>query len=191
MSPIPRSILALDLGTKLGWALLRADGRVESGQEMLAPKTGEGPGRRFAKFHRWLIDLKARAPELAAIHYELVVAISTRGGMPHNAQASHIYGGLVAILQMFGEHHGITYCGHNVATVKKQFTGSGRAQKCDVIAQCRVMGFKPDTDNEADALAVLHVATGRCSLLTMSGASPKGPRAPKPHPTLEPGQPAF
>ncbi len=187
----PRSVLALDLGTNFGWAVLRADGRVESGGENLTPKTGQGAGQRFVKFHRFLVELKSRHQDLGAIHYELVAHVPMRNGAPHSSAAGQIYGGLLAIVQMFGEHHQIPYEGHHIMTVKKQFTGSGKAQKCDVIEQCRALGFRPASDNEADAIAVLHVGTNRCPILTMSGATPKGPRAPKPQPELKAGQNPF
>jgi Holliday junction resolvasome RuvABC endonuclease subunit len=69
--------------------------------------------------------------------------------------------------------------------VKKQFAGSGKASKDDMIKQCRALGFNVKSDNEADAIAVLHVATGRCPLLTMSGATPKN--AAKRPPTIPAG----
>ena len=43
---------------------------------------------------------------------------------------------------------------------------------------------------DADAIALLHVATGRCPVLTMSGATPKK-RTPKPQPEIQPGQNPF
>jgi hypothetical protein len=51
--------LALDLGTNLGFALLRADGRIESGIERFEAKSKEGPGMRWVHFKRWLVDMKA------------------------------------------------------------------------------------------------------------------------------------
>lgn len=178
--------LALDLGTDTGYAVLRADGRIESGTERFKPGANEGPGMRFVKFKRWLLEVKQANPELARIFFERVVAVG-----PNQAYAAQVYGGFLACVGMFGEHHSIKYEGIAVGTIKKQFAGSGRALKQDVIDQCRSMGFKPEGHNEADAIALLHVATGRCALLTMSGATPKGPRAPRPQPTLLPGQDAF
>lgn len=175
-------VLALDLATAAGFALLRADGRIESGEERFDVRKNEGEGARYLKFRRWLVEIKAAHPELARLVFE-----KTQGP---TRQSPQIYCGLLATLQMFGEHHQIAYDGIPVSTVKKQFAGSGRAQKCDVIAQCKAMGFNPGGHNEADAIALLHVATGRAPLLTMSGATPKK-RAPKPQPELAPGANPF
>lgn len=149
------TILALDLATKCGWASLRPDGRVESGEELFDVKSKEGPGMRFVKFRRWLIDIKG-CLEVTDIAYEEVI-----GHGPGQVYAAQIHGGFVAILQAFCESHAIRYKGYSVGTIKKQFTGSGNAKKPDMIKRCRELGFAPATDNEADALAILHVATGR------------------------------
>lgn len=166
--------LALDLATRTGYALLRADDRIESGEERFEVKKNEGPGARWIKFRRWLVEVKAKNENLSRIVYEQVV-----GHGPGQVYAAQCYGGFLATLQAFGEHHQIPYEGFAVGTIKKQFTGAGNAQKVDMIRQCEALGFKPGGHNEADAIALLHVATGRCPTLTMTGATPKK-RKPKP-----------
>jgi hypothetical protein len=178
--------LALDLGSDTGFAVLRADGRIESGTEKFHPKNGEGPGGRFVRFRRWLVDVKQANPELARVVYEDVSFV----GAPGAAYAVQLYGGFKAIVLMFVEHHQLETKGFAVSTIKKQFAGSGKAQKKDVTDSCKRLGFMPGTHNEADAIALLHVATGTAPLLTMSGATPKR-RRPKPQPELAPGQNAF
>jgi hypothetical protein len=166
---VPRDIvLALDLGTRLGYALLREDNRIESGEARFDLKEGDGQGVRYIRFRRWLVDMKQANPGLSRLVYEKVM-----GHGAFQVISAHVYGGLLATLQAFGEHHRIAYDGIAVTTIKKQFAGSGKAQKVDVVLQCERMGFKPSSHNEADAIALLHVATGRAPILTMSGASPK------------------
>jgi hypothetical protein len=179
------SILSLDLGTRAGWALLRSDGRVESGQAKFELKDGEGQGARYVKFRRWLVEMKQAHPDIAELVYEQVM-----GHGAFQVIASHVYGGLLATLQAFGEHHGIAYRGIGVSTIKKQFAGHGKASKTDVIRQCEALGFRPCSDNEADAIALLHVATNRCPVLTMSGATPKK-KTRKPQPEVQAGQNPF
>ena len=54
----------------------------------------------------------------------------------------------------------------------------------DVIAVCRQLGFKPVDNNEADALGILHVATGNCPVLTNPvSRKVKRPKAGTPLPT--------
>jgi Holliday junction resolvasome RuvABC endonuclease subunit len=161
------TILALDLGTRCGFALRRPDGLIESGEVKLDPKAREGSGMRYVRFRQWLVEMK-QCHELRELVYEQVM-----GHGAYQVIAAHVYGGLLATLQAFGEHHGIKYRGIGVTTVKKQFSGAGNASKADMVAQCKALGFNPATHNEADAIAVLHVAIGRCPVLTMSGATTK------------------
>lgn len=178
-------ILALDLATRCGYAILRADGRIESGEERFEAKKSEGPGARWTKFRRWLLEVKTSNEQLSRVVYEKVI-----GHGPGQVFAAQVHGGFVAMVEAFGEHHQIEYEGFGVSTIKKRFTGAGNAQKIDVIRQCEAMGFTPKGDNEADAIALLHVATDRCPVLTMNGASPKK-RRPKRQPELAPGANPF
>ncbi len=69
--------------------------------------------------------------------------------------AAHAYGGFLATLTAWCEHHGIPYQGVPVGTIKKHVTGKGNAGKGEVIAAIRARGHAPADDNEADALALL------------------------------------
>ena len=180
-----KPILALDLATRTGWAIRRADGRVESGSVSFAIKADEGQGRRYVKARAWLVEMKQAHPDLGEIVYETVM-----GHGAHNVIAGHVYGGLLATVQSFGEHNQIPYRGIGVSTIKKRFAGHGKATKGDMIAQCRALGFNPSDDNEADAIALLHVALDRCPILTPCGASPKK-RAPKRPPAVPEGANPF
>ncbi|MCW5700543.1 MAG: hypothetical protein KIT00_11950, partial [Rhodospirillales bacterium] len=72
--------------------------------------------------------------------------------------SSHAYGGWLAILTSWCEHHEIPYEGVPVGTIKRHVTGKGNADKQAVIAAVKALGFDPDDDNEADAIALLHWA---------------------------------
>lgn len=72
--------------------------------------------------------------------------------------AAHAYGGFMAHLTAWCEHHQIPYRGVPVGTIKKHATGKGNAGKDAVIAAVRAWGFDPADDNEADALAILRWA---------------------------------
>lgn len=155
--------LALDLGTHMGWALLRQDGQLESGHETFAlPKAPVGEGTRFVEFRRWLVDVKASNEQLGRIVYERVHHVGDG-----QAYAAQLYGGFLAVLMMFGEHHRIPYDGFQIAHIKKTWTGKGNADKNAMIARCRELGFKPETSDEADAIAVLHVALDRAPPLPL------------------------
>jgi Holliday junction resolvasome RuvABC endonuclease subunit len=139
--------LALDLGTSTGWAL-NADGRIVSGTESFKPGRFEGGGMRYLRFKRWLTELKATTEGLEAIYFEEVRAHA-------GVDAAHAYGGFLATLTAWCEHHEIPYQGVPVGTIKKRATGKGNASKEEMIAAMRALGHAPADDNEADALALL------------------------------------
>ncbi|MBD3814661.1 MAG: hypothetical protein IE917_21140 [Betaproteobacteria bacterium] len=145
------TILALDLGTTTGWALRGNDGHITSGSESFRPQRFEGGGMRFLRFKRWLTELKAVTDGIDALHFEEVRRhVST--------DAAHAYGGFLATLTAWCEHHQIPYQGVPVGTIKKHATGKGNAGKDAVIAAMRSRGHLPADDNEADALALLYWA---------------------------------
>ena len=145
------TILALDLGTTTGWALRSSDGAITSGSESFRPQRFEGGGMRFLRFKRWLAELKDMAGGIDTMHFEEVRRhVST--------DAAHAYGGFLATLTAWCEHHQIPYQGVPVGTIKKHATGKGNASKDLVIAAMTTLGHAPADDNEADALALLHWA---------------------------------
>lgn len=144
--------LALDLGTSTGWALLTADGRTVSGTESFKPGRFEGGGMRYLRFRRWLTELKGTTEGLEAVYFEEV--------RRHiGVDAAHAYGGFLATLTAWCEHHSIPYQGVPVGTIKRHATGKGNADKAAMLAAARARGHTPADDNEADALALLALVT--------------------------------
>ena len=154
------TILALDLGTTTGWALRGSDGHITSGSEIFRPQRFEGGGMRFLRFKRWLTELKAVADGIDALHFEEVRRHAS-------TDAAHAYGGFLATLTAWCEHHQIPYQGVPVGTIKKHATGKGNADKTAMVAAVRALGHQPTDDNEADALALLHLMTST----TQAGAA--------------------
>ena len=142
------TILALDLGTHTGWALRHLDGNITSGTEHFKPNRFEGGGMRYLRFKHWLTEIKTCTDGVSAIYFEEV-----RRHM--GVDAAHAYGGFLATLTAWCEHHNIPYQGVPVGTIKKHATGKGNASKDEMIGAMRQRGFQPGDDNEADALAIL------------------------------------
>ncbi|RYU61307.1 hypothetical protein EWI61_04750 [Methylolobus aquaticus] len=142
------TLLTLDLGTQTGWALLSADHTITSGSETFKPGRFEGGGMRFLRFKRWLTELKQSTDGLDAVYFE---EVRRHAGV----DAAHLYGGFLAQLTAWCEHHTIPYQGVPVGTIKKHATGKGNATKADMVRAMRARGFQPVDDNEADALALL------------------------------------
>ena len=135
-------ILAIDPGTKCGWAL----SGVVSGTWDLGVQRHESGGMRFVRLRRHLEKL---LPLDLIVYEEVHRHLGTH--------AAHIYGGIIAIIQSFGEDHGIEFRGCPVGTLKKFSTGSGRANKDDMAGAAK--RFFPHAaivdDNHADALCLL------------------------------------
>jgi Holliday junction resolvasome RuvABC endonuclease subunit len=106
---------------------------------------------RYLRFRRWISELQESFPELQALYFE---EVRRHAGV----DAAHVYGGLLATLSAWCEHHNVPYQGVPVGTIKKHATGKGNASKAEMIAAMRRRGHSPADDNEADALAILHWA---------------------------------
>lgn len=140
------TVLALDLGTRIGWAFLDKKGKVTHGTELFSAVGLNVHGERFFKFHEWLIP---KLKQSNAVVYEDVYCHV-------NYHAAHSYGGLRGVLLCLAYKYRVDAFGVNVTTIKKSITGNGKAKKAQVIEAVRGLGYNPYDDNDADALALLH-----------------------------------
>lgn len=147
-------LLALDLGTTTGWALRTADGLIYSGSQSFRAGRFEGGGMRFLRFQRWLGEIAGDQPLGPAFSEVVFEEVRRHLGV----DAAHAYGGYLAHLSSWCEHHQVPYQGVPVGTIKRHVTGRGNASKGQVIHAIRERGHSPADDNEADALALLHWA---------------------------------
>ena len=141
-------ILALDLGSVTGFAIAAADGGIVSGTAEFRLDRWQSGGMRFLRFKRWLTELKHQAGGLDLVVYE-------QDRRHAGVDSAHAFGGWLAILTAWCDHHAIAYEGVPVGTIKRFIAGKGNADKEAVIAAVRARGFNPVDDNEADALAIL------------------------------------
>ena len=142
------TILALDLGTTTGFAIAGVDGGITSGTAEFRLDRWQSGGMRVQLFKRWLTEIKNQAGGLDLVVYEQV---RNHAGV----DAAHSFGGWLAILTAWCDHHDIDYEGVPVGTIKRFIAGKGNADKEAVIAAVRARGFHPADDNEADAIAIL------------------------------------
>jgi len=146
------TILAIDLGTTTGWACRPLHGPIAYGYATFKPGRYEGGGMRYLRFKQWLTELKGTVGgEIQSIYFEEVRRHAS-------TDSAHVYGGLMATLTSWCEHHKIPYQGVLVGTIKKHATGKGNASKEDMIAAMVGMGYQVTDDNVADALSLLHWA---------------------------------
>lgn len=152
--------LALDLGTTTGFAIKDRQDNITSGWVSFKSRRFEGGGMRFLRFKNWLEELKENINTINAIYFEEV-----RRHL--GTDASHIYGGLLAMLTAWCESESIPYEGIPVGTIKKHVTGKGNASKAEVIKAINDLGVvdkKVTDDNEADALAILNLVMSQSNM---------------------------
>jgi crossover junction endodeoxyribonuclease RuvC len=146
-------ILALDLGTKTGWAARFAGGAVESGTQVFDVRRGESPGMRYIRFRAWLTQMLDHVqPDLVAFEQA-----HHRGGA-----ATEVAAGFSTRVLEFCAEAGIEHTSVHTATLKKHATGKGNAKKAVMIEAAEArwgMTFK--SDDEADARCVLAWALER------------------------------
>lgn len=159
------NLLALDLGTKTGWAT-RSRGHIASGTQSFTPGRFEGGGFRFLRFQQWLTGV------YAVSGFEIVVFEEVRRHL--STDSAHAYGGYMATLTAWCEQTKIPYQGVPVGTIKKYACGKGNASKEEMIAAMRAKGHTPKDDNEADALALLCWGVKNAVPARSRRAPPKG-----------------
>ena len=145
------TILAVDLGTTTGWAIKNEYG-ITSGSVSFKQDRFCGGGMRYLNFQRWLGNL----PKVDVVYFEEV-----RRHL--GVDAAHAYGGFLSTLTLWCEMHQIPYQGIPVGTIKRFITGKGNASKLEVLEVIKALGYRPIDDNEADALALLHLAMQKVS----------------------------
>jgi len=135
------NVLALDLGTKTGWATLWDDGSGCSGVQVFDLKRGESPGMRYLRLGRWLED-EAHA------FVDLVVFEQAhhRGGA-----ATSVCEKLIGRVEECCADWGMEHQAVHSATLKKWATGNGRASKGDMIDAAANIGKRlPQLQRLAD-----------------------------------------
>lgn len=141
-------ILALDLGTKTGWAT-----EFHSGVWDLKLSKFDSAIIRLVKF-RQHIQGSCEVSQISEVVFEEV-------RMHRAIDAAHLYSAFLTVLQLHCYDNGIRYRGVPVGTIKKYATGKGNAKKDAMILAANK--FYPSIniidDNHADALCIYHLAT--------------------------------
>lgn len=151
-------ILALDMATKCGWALqserLTTTDTVVSGVAQFGKRARDGDGDRLLRFFTWLSGIAAYYGTPSRVVYE-----QAHGGY-RGRQAQHLAAQYEAVLLLWCARADVQVSGVSQNTLKKLAGGHAWVEKSAVIAAVRSLGFKPQDDNEADAIALLLTHTG-------------------------------
>lgn len=145
-----KAVLALDLGTNTGFAIRVKSGKVMYGTQVFKNDRFSGGGMRFVRFNKWVEDM-IRMNDVHRIVFE---EVRKHAG----TDAAHAYGGFLAYLTGCCEALKVPYEGVPVGTIKRHATGKGNANKDQMIAAVKKLGYDPKDDNQADAIALLEYA---------------------------------
>jgi len=141
-------LLAIDIGTKLGWCVMYDGQPIEIGVWNV-DKVHSHP----QDFERWLhidrfIQAKIDAHKITGLVFEFVHAATFA-----SSRATELHCGARAIIQMAAHRNGIEPVGIPVNTIKACVCKGG-AKKEQIIEAVSRLGFAVMDDNEADAVAV-------------------------------------
>lgn len=157
------NILALDLGTRTGWAL-REDGRIESGAQSFVVGRGESPGMRYIRFNRWLEQLSTSGRPLTETYSPRIRVIAYEQAHQRGGAATELAYGFATRVQEFAARYGIEHIAVHSTTLKKWTTGHGNAGKGEMLRSVN-RRWAPNAnptwitnDDEADAYALLQHA---------------------------------
>lgn len=137
-------ILTIDPGAEFGWAVRVSSHKVMYGTENFKEYAGVD-GRAHAKFHQWFDDF------LRVVKPEIVVS---EAPIFRGKYSEYLYGFHVIIAMLCYRHKIATERAH-LATIKKSISGDGHADKAKMILSVSQLGYSPETEHEADALAIL------------------------------------
>lgn len=143
--------LCIDLGGQ-SWGHAYGPKNIEYGGHSIPP--GLPDGRINAIFADQLVRLmNKRKPDMVAIEQPFV---DVRRFQPMQWRRwMQLMGILHMVIYRFGLPAAREY---SPMTIKKQFTGTGHAEKFMVGMECERRGWAPQNDDVADALAVLSTA---------------------------------
>lgn len=143
-----RSILSIDLGTNLGWAVLQKGSETPRFGLRLLPKPHPA---KFVRARREITDL------IESWSLVLGDVLALEQPRPVGHQAALVLLGLRAVALLVARDKGLHICEVGPSELKKLATGRGNATKDDVLAAACAR-YGAEDENEADALWVLEWA---------------------------------
>jgi hypothetical protein len=157
MNPEHR-FLALDIATQTGYAVMQNGKFVKSGVRDFTLRMGKHKGHQGIMFYNFLRELG----RIDHVFFEQIMFAGSfkneDGEIVHTTNdGRETYLGLKMVMNMFCAGFQLEPIGIWPGTLKKQFAGSGRAEKADMCRAARAIGWRGDNHNEADAIGIMVV----------------------------------
>lgn len=152
-------VLALDLGTTLGFAVGQPGAVPHSGAVKLK-KDKQSRNVSFGNLISWLnAQMIGAKPDIVVVEAPLALQAFAKLGGQDVVQVTY---GFHAIAAGLAQRHGIRFEEVHVGTVRKHFLGRSNlgdreSTKAAVVARCHLLGYMAKdrtSDNQGDALAV-------------------------------------
>lgn len=142
-------LAALDLATLTGFCFGPADtGEVPALGHVRMPSTGPDVGRFLCAWEEWLTPWVREVEPSLVVFEAPILAGQTQIATTRKLQ------GMAGVTEMVCHRAGIEVAEVATSQVKKALTGSGRAEKHQMVAAARHYGFNPQVPDEADAFGV-------------------------------------
>jgi Holliday junction resolvasome RuvABC endonuclease subunit len=147
-------LLALDLSTHVGWALLER-GRVPSfGTEHLPPAPVGQPAGRFAHLEAWLAAMREQH-DYHALAYEAPILPFKAGTLATTVPTLTLLWGLGTVVELVAYRAGLRCVACPVVQAKITLAGTWRATKDDMVRAALLRRHWTVADHhQADAAAV-------------------------------------
>jgi Holliday junction resolvasome RuvABC endonuclease subunit len=131
-------ILALDIATKTGWKTETASGVWD-----LKPNRGESEGMRVVRF-------KSKVREIIDLEGIQIVSYERPAGL--HKSSIIVASEMIGVLKDLCIELGVELACYSATEIKKFATGKGNANKDKMIEAAENLEYKPQDDNEADAI---------------------------------------
>lgn len=138
-----KAILALDIGSTIGWSLRMPDGTVEYGEVNLY---GVRPVK-LAQLANWMRDF---------MHFHTVDVVVYERPFGRGQAATRMGWGMAGVIEAMATLNEAAVIDVHNASVKKFAAKRGGAAKDYMLAACWAWGFDPQGEHAADAVCVLH-----------------------------------
>lgn len=157
-------VLGLDLGRRSAWA--RAESAYLNGWGPRSALEGSRASNAGLTYGEWRLGdhadwdgvygaLWERLSDIHLVSPLDVLGFESAGTHFKSANAIWSIVGLVVVCKTWCKVNGVTpHMVHNQA-MKKHATGHGHSEKDQIMAACERLGWKPQTENQGDALFVL------------------------------------
>ncbi len=151
-------ILALDLAARTGWALGRPQDRAPVSGSVRFAKEGASMAAVLSACRRWLEQFLADHPGIWLVVFESPLLPMHMRGRTNVNTFRHLIGLAAVVEELLYSLTGYDVREARVADIRTHFLGSNRAKrehaKLLTMEKCRRLGWDPDDDNAADALAL-------------------------------------